>query len=120
MASIEPKLLIYKESGKVVEQEIGIYTNDDIPENVEIDFLTEDEIVDDLLNRVLSGEDKEQIKESSVESLNALANSVGSFIRNNYGLWLKPHPYAVRKTSDEKSAENISKEIIEKMKKRLA
>jgi len=117
---IEPKLLIYKENGKVVEQEVDIHTNDDIPEHITIDFLTEDEIVDDLLNRVLSSEDKESVKVDSIEQLNGLANTLGSFIRNKYGLWLKPHPYAVRKTSDSKSAENISKQIIENLKTRLA
>ena len=119
MSSIEPKFLIFKDDGNVVEREVDIHTNDDIPEGVEIDFLTEDEIVNDLLNRVLSGEDKHSIPNESVESLNALCNSLGSFIRNRYGLWLKPHPYAVRKTSHERSAENISKAIIEELKKRL-
>ena len=119
MSSIEPKLLIFKEDGNIVEREVEIHTNDDVPEHVEIDFLTEEEIVDDLLNRVLSGEDKESVKNESVETLNALANSLGSFIRNKYGLWLNPHPYAVRKTSDRYGAENISKAIIENLKKRL-
>jgi hypothetical protein len=117
---VDSRRLIVKENDKIVEADIEIHTNDDVPEGVEINFLSKDEIVEDLLNRVLSDEEKESIVQDTVEKLNSLHPSIGSFIRNIYGLWLKPHPYSVRKSSEVNSAENISKDVIKMLKKRLA
>lgn len=113
--------LIVKENEKIVEVNIELPANDDIPEGTEIDFLSKDEIVNDLVNRVLSGEDKVNIKGKSPEDLNGLTNSLGSFIRNTYGLWLNPHPYVnSRNSSADNASENVSLEIIENVLTRLA
>ena len=119
--AITSKHLIIKEDDKIVESDIEIYTNDDIPEDVHIDFLSKDEIAEDLLDRVLSGEDKQTVRNNSLDTLNALHPSLGSFIRNTYGLWLSPHPYANAKNSSaENYAEKISLEILKNVKQRLA
>ena len=70
--------------------------------------------------RVLTGEEKAAFKTKTVEELNCLATSLGSFIRNTYGLWLRPHPYASRHSSADNDVEKISLEIIEMIQKRLA
>lgn len=118
--SLTTRHLIVKENDKVVEKDIEVHTNDDIPEGMEINFLSKDEIVDDLVDRVLSGEDKASVKTKSAGELNCLATSLGSFIRNTYGMWLSPHPYASRHSSADNDAERISLEIIEMIQKRLA
>lgn len=117
---IKTNHFIVKENGLVVETDIEVNTNDTIPEGVVIDFLTEDEIVDDLVGRVLSGEDKHLIKTETTEQLNCLHASLGCFIRNTYGLWLSPHPYSNNgNSSAENFADKISASIIEMLKKRL-
>ena len=78
--SITPRHLIVKEDDKIVETDIGIHSNDDIPDGVEINFLTKDEIANDLVDRVLSGEDKASVKTETAEELNGLTTSLGSFI----------------------------------------
>ena len=118
--AITPRHLIVKEDDNIVEQDIEIHTNDDIPEGVEINFLSKDEITNDLVDRVLSGEDKASVKTKSAGELNGLSTSLGSFIRNTYGLWLSPHPYASRHSSADNDVERISLEIIEMIQKRLA
>lgn len=118
--SISARHLIVKEDDKIVEKDIDIDTNDDIPEGVEINFLSKDEIANDLVDRVLSGEDKASIKTQTAENQNGLSSSLGSFIRNTYGLWLMPHPYASRHSSADNDVEKISLEIIEMIQKRLA
>jgi len=111
---------IVKEGGKVVETDIEVHGNDDVPEGLVINFLSIDEIVNDLVNRVLTSKEKHNIKTEQIEELNSLHPSLGSFIRNTYGLWLMPHPYANgRKSTAENSSENISKQIIEILQKRL-
>ena len=115
------KHLIIKEDDKIVEANVEIHMNDDIPEGVHINFLSEDEIVEDLFDRVLSGEDKQTVKNDTIDTLNALHPSLGSFIRNTYGLWLSPHPYVNAKNSSaENYAEKISLEILKNVKQRLA
>lgn len=113
--------LIVKENDIVVEADVEIYMNDNIPEETAINFLSKDEIVNDLYERVLSGEEKVSIKTKSADELNRLTYSLGSFIRNTYGLWLSPHPYSnSRSTSADNCAEKISIEIIKQVQKRLA
>ena len=118
--SLTTRHLIVKENDKVVEKDIEVHMNDDIPEGVEINFLSKDEIANDLIDRVLSGEDKASVKTKSSGDLNCLSTSLGSFIRNTYGLWLSPHPYASRHFSADNDVEKISLEIIEMVQKRLA
>lgn len=119
--SLVTRHFIVKEDDEPREVDIEIYENDDIPVGTEINFLSKDEIVEDLLNRVLSGEDKECVKNDSVEQLNSLNPSLGSFIRNTYGMWLSPHPYLdTRNSSAENYAEKISLEILKNIKQRLA
>ena len=119
--TLTSKHLIIKEDDKIVEADIEIHMNDDIPEDVHIDFLSKDEIAEDLLDRVLSGEDKQTVRNDSLDTLNALHPSLGSFIRNTYGLWLSPHPYVNTKNSSaENYAEKISLEILKNVKQRLA
>jgi len=119
--SIVTRHYIVKENGRATEADIEVYENDEVPDGTVINFLSKDEITDDLVNRVLNGDEKVDIKTKSVEELNCLTTSLGSFIRNTYGLWLIPHPYANgRKSSAENYAEKISKEIIEMIQQRLA
>jgi len=111
---------IVKENGLVVETNISVNTNDTIPEELVIDFLSENEIVDDLIGRVLSGEDKHAIVSKTTEELNCINSSLGSFIRNTYGLWLSPHPYSENSNSSaENFADRISANIIDMIKQRL-
>lgn len=113
--------LIVKENEKIVEADIELPTNDEIPEGTVIDFLSKDEIANDLVDRVLSGEDKVDIITKSPVELNGLSNSLGSFIRNTYGLWLNPHPYVnSRKSSADNASEKVSLEIIQHVLTRLA
>jgi len=119
--SLVTRHFIIKKDGKPAEADIEIYSNDDVPEDVNIEFLSKEEIADDLVMRVLSGEEKAAFKTKTVKELNCLTTSLGSFIRNTYGLWLSPHPYSnARNSSAENFAEEISKEIIEMIQKRLA
>jgi len=112
---------IVKENGRAAEADIEVYENDEIPERATIEFLSKDEIVDDLYNRVLTGEEKAGIKTKTIKEQNCLTTSLGSFIRNTYGLWLIPHPYSNgRNSSAENHAEKISEEIIEMIQQRLA
>ncbi len=118
--SLVTRHFIVKENGKPTEADIEVYSNDDVPENTNIEFLSKDEIADDLVKRVLTGEDKAGIKTKTIEELNCLTNSLGSFIRNTYGLWLSPHPYSnAKNSSSENYTEKLSKEIIEMVQKRL-
>ncbi len=119
--SLVMRHFIVKKDGKPAEADIEVYGNDDIPDETEINFLSKEEIADDLVDRVLSGEEKAGLKTSTPKELNCLTTSLGSFIRNTYGLWLTPHPYAsARNSSAENYAEKISLEIIEMIQKRLA
>jgi len=119
--SLVTRHFIVMENNRPAETDIEVYGNDEIPEGTSITFLSKDEIVDDLVNRVLNGEEKAGIKTKTVDELNCLTISLGSFIRNTYGLWLIPHPYSNgRNSSAENHAEKISKEIIEMIQKRLA
>lgn len=119
--SIVTRHFIVKEDGRPTEADIDVYENDDIPDGTEINFLSKEEIAEDLVKRVLSGEEKAGIKTKTANELNCLTTSLGSFIRNTYGLWLLPHPYAsTRNSSADNSAEKISLEIIEMIQQRLA
>lgn len=119
--SIVTRHFIVKEDGKAAEADIEVYENDDIPSGTEINFLSKEEIVEDLLDRVLNGEDKETVRKETLDELNSLHPSLGSFIRNTYGLWLSPHTYSEsRNSSAENYAEKISLEILKNVKQRLA
>jgi len=119
--SLVTRHFIVKVEGKPSEEDIEVYTNDDVPEGTEIEFLSKEEIADDLVLRVMTGEEKVTIKTKTADELNCITTSLGSFIRNTYGLWLSPHPYSnARNSSADNFAEKLSKEIIEMIQKRLA
>lgn len=119
--SLVTRHFIVKKDGKPSEEDIEVYGNDDVPEGTEIEFLSKEEIADDLVMRVMDGDEKAAFKTKSAEELNCITTSLGSFIRNTYGLWLSPHPYSnARNSSADNFAEKISKEIIEMIQKRLA
>jgi hypothetical protein len=68
-----------KEGDDIIEKEVEIYSNDDIPQIeegeyaiTEKEFLSIEEIVDDLLNRVLNGEEKQQIVSTDDNNLQVL------------------------------------------------
>lgn len=119
--SLVTRHFIVKKNDTIVEADIEVYMNDEVPTETEIEFLSKDEIITDLCERVLDGDDKASIKTKTEDELNGLAHSLGSFIRNTYGLWLSPHPYSnARNSSAENHAEQISKEIIKQVQQRLA
>ena len=119
--SLVTRHYIVKEDDKVVEVDIEVHGNDDIPDGTEINFLSKEEIAEDLVERVMNGDEKVALKTKTANELNRLTTSLGSFIRNTYGLWLSPHPYAsTRNSSADNSAEKISLEIIEMIQQRLA
>ena len=116
-----------KEGDDIIEKEVEIYSNDDIPQIeegeyaiTEKEFLSIEEIVDDLLNRVLNGEEKQQIVSTDENNLKSLQETLGRFIRTTYGLWLNPHPYSNNHNMDvDNFADKISMMIIENVRKRL-
>lgn len=109
---------IVKENNEIVEKEIEVYTNCDIPDGVQINFLSKNEIVEDLYNRVLTDTDKDILKKNN--DVHSIQESIGKFIRQKYGLWLNPHPYSNNSNlSADNFADNISLEIIKRLQDKM-
>ncbi len=114
---LETESFIIKENDKIVERDIEIHTNCDIPDETVINFLSKDEIVEDLYSR-LNDEDKKTIAE--IDDVKKLQESTGKFIRSKYGLWLNPHPYSNNNNiRAENFADNISLEILKRLQARI-
>ncbi len=108
---------IVKENGKVVIKEFAVYSNCEIPDDTEIDFLSKDEIVEDLESR-LNTEDKKLVIDA--HDVIALQETIGRYIRNEYGLWLRPHPYSNNSNLHaDNFADNISLEILQMLQNRM-
>ncbi len=108
---------IVKENDEIVERDIQVYVNCDIPEGTVIEFLSKEEIIEDLCNR-LSDADKDVIAE--IDDVKKLQESTGKCIRGKYGLWLNPHPYSNNNNiHTENFADNISLEILQRLQVRI-
>lgn len=87
------------------------------------DFKSEDEIVDDLVNRTFSRSDKNYIKRLPKEKLGSLHFTYGLYIRNMYHLWNEHNPLTTHPISGEYSIDRhpdtISQRILVKVWQKL-
>lgn len=83
-------------------------------------FLTEEEIVEDLLSDLISDEEQVVIGMSKYEDLIQYHNSLGRYIRNNYQLWDLGNPYIqLHDSKDPNHPDNMSYRIIQTVWKRV-
>ncbi len=109
---------IVKENGSVVIKDIEVYSNCEIPDGTIIEFLTKEEIVEDLYSRALNDTEKELVVDA--HDVNSLQETIGKFIRNEYGLWLRPHPYSNNHNLyADNFADKISLEILQQLQDRM-
>lgn len=84
-------------------------------------FLTESEIVTDLIDNRLSTEDRAEFRRTAESDLIMFHHGLGMWIRNFYGLWREDNPYsrinaapnAQGVIDDELFPDQISQRIIE-------
>jgi len=115
---LETETFIVKEGNDIVERDFDVYQNCEIPDGTVINFLSKDEIVEDLYSRALNESEIANIKNS--EDLNSIQETVGRFIRQKYGLWLSPHPYSNNSNiAAENFADTISLEILQRLQTRI-
>jgi len=79
-----------------------------------IKFLSEEEIIDDLLHNVISDYEQAMISITDYDSLIRYHMTLGMFIRNKYNLWDSNNPLIINKHPDD-----VSFEIIQSLWKRL-
>lgn len=82
-------------------------------------FLSADEIVTDLINR-LPGEDIDNIQKRSQEDLISLHFGFGMWIRNTYGMWHESNPHInVTDCNSDFHPDQYSFSVIEQLHKKL-
>lgn len=83
-------------------------------------FLTEEQIISDLLLVKLAEQDKREIKKTAEADLIMYHHGFGRWIRNTYGLWDPKNPYVdFNDPMGDNHPDQMSQRIIETVWKRL-
>ena len=87
-----------KENNSIIHKEFQ-WDSETSPVSKE-QFLTAEEIINDLLTQRLNAENTKILIEMTEDNLIMLHHGFGTWIRNNYGLWLENNPYVDKHPDD--------------------
>ena len=87
---------VLKKDGTAQDVELIIDEANNITNLEGLEFLTADEIVKDILANRLPEYEQENLQQMKKEDLIRLHFGIGMWIRNTYGLWLKPNPHTAQ------------------------